>query len=1157
MEAFAAGLTVNSVYTALAGLLNDFKTPIIHQHQIKSEYDELKKSLTRFEKRLKFASGLAAKAPDVHANSDIQDILNEIDQIISEIGEYTGNFIVKSSCGYCCSPILVNDTVGKLQGYTSDIKSFHNRVGDIIRLTAPYMPLSQGQNQSLLFDYNFSEEDQIKVGDAVTRYYSYPHTIQLPDNTPSTFRYAVRIFDNYSDDDKEQLEREVRILQGLKEYVVTATLPIDQRAESNRMFFLMVYMHNGSLYHLLDSYRTNTANRPDKLESQLHAWAGDTASAVTYLHDKRIVHRDLTSKHFLLDDTLTIKITGFQYAINVADNPTMADLNIVNDNHRAWLDPSFIPQDDDAPVDPQPDQAAAAPVVPQLDQAEIVKRLKARDVYSLSVILWEIVSLKDPYQEIPRPGANDQDENQLASRISQDLNLIRDNDTKRVYSLIISKCLFFAASGRLLELPAASGISQIIACAFLNHEQHSGFRYRYYKTKLSTNKLFTYLLCTSIVAAITLFGLSIWGVAECDEEKNRNISVPAQENSSFAIPAQSTPSDIEIGELNCSSYPPYNSTLVNQNADVANFLANPIGAYATFSSQNLTDDTAIALAETLATNNNVLYFGLATNFISYIGACAIACMLKTNSKIISVDLNGNAIGTLGASCIARALSNNTHSAVSELTLDANDITEGAGLDIGNMLALNDQLKRFTVGENNIRTGIIDIANGLSYNNALEYFVAHANTIPNNSSVGTALRNLLTSNTMLNELSLASNYMEDNVIPPLAEGIAANKVLRILNLNSNAFEDETIRTTSIEALANALEQASLQHLDLSYCEIGDIGAEKLATALSVNTWLKSISLFHNGIFSTGVRHILSAISGSNYALQSVNLQENDGYNATVGSIISGLMARNAEYPQFWSAHFSIAPCQNITLDPEAIWANNTLNQELFFNTTSIAGYLTDQVGNEINQFNSSQLQGSSLIFNWNCSNNTLRPALSLTASNSSLNTSNHAVAMLYLPGNETRLVNVTKETLEYYDECDTGRLVASSIGITACVITIFLCAIKLNSLYYEIQKNKQVLEPFRRSDSDIEKCLAPPAGIALPVTEANDSQGVTDQLLAHGSNGAAHDPALENLDLGPGSPNMFRSANTDRGEGDNAPLGVVSGTAAGSPAPSPTIQISSV
>ena len=105
---------------------------------------------------------------------------------------------------------------------------------------------------------------------------------------------------------------------------------------------------------------------------------------------------------------------------------------------------------------------------------------------------------------------------------------------------------------------------------------------------------------------------------------------------------------------------------------------------------------------------------------------------------------------------------------------------------------------------------------------------------------------------------------------LAQALCVNTSVKTLNLSFNYLGDEGAKALADMLGGNGAESSgtvntTLEHVDLSKCRIGPVGAQHLAQALCVNTSVKTLDLSDNCIGSEGVK-ALAKMLGRNGALE---------------------------------------------------------------------------------------------------------------------------------------------------------------------------------------------------------------------------------------------------------------------------------------------------
>lgn len=171
-------------------------------------------------------------------------------------------------------------------------------------------------------------------------------------------------------DQMKEFIREVQIMARLRSPNVVQLYGVCM--EDKNLCFIMEYMPNGSLYEYLSQNKLSA--------QQCKKIALDIAKGLLYLHSfykGEIVHRDLKSANILLtsgNDGLQAKITDFGMAKMSNTNSILSFGGPTQDV--AWLAPECF-----------------------MDS----NCFKAKsDVYSFGVILWELVTNKRPFADIPQ-----------------------------------------------------------------------------------------------------------------------------------------------------------------------------------------------------------------------------------------------------------------------------------------------------------------------------------------------------------------------------------------------------------------------------------------------------------------------------------------------------------------------------------------------------------------------------------------------------------------------------------------------------------------------------------------------------------------------------------------------------------------------------------
>jgi len=282
----------------------------------------------------------------------------------------------------------------------------------------------------------------------------------------------------------------------------------------------------------------------------------------------------------------------------------------------------------------------------------------------------------------------------------------------------------------------------------------------------------------------------------------------------------------------------------------------------------------------------------------------IASELMKNATLRRLDLKTNYTGSIGLTELSKVLFDNT--TLEELILSDNYLLSGAievypngnlksyltsqydGLRLFcNALTFNKTLRYLDLSFNLLSSdGIIIVAESLVQNTALEVLKLNHTGIEYHGSC--AIGNALVLNTGLRELWLKHNSIR-NGFEFIAKGLQKNKTLRILRLDYNLIGQYCM--SSYYSLVDALRMNnSLEVLDLSDNQIGEIESACILEALINNTTLRDLNLSANPIGTRGAKAISDLLIHNSTIdtldLFNTDLDESDGW------IISEALEKNS-------------------------------------------------------------------------------------------------------------------------------------------------------------------------------------------------------------------------------------------------------------------------
>ncbi|XP_015954080.1 LEAF RUST 10 DISEASE-RESISTANCE LOCUS RECEPTOR-LIKE PROTEIN KINASE-like 1.3 [Arachis duranensis] len=172
---------------------------------------------------------------------------------------------------------------------------------------------------------------------------------------------AVKRFHNETDKSIKQFMKEIEILSLLQHKNLVLLYGCSSRHSKNHLL-VYEYISNGTLSKHLQGPSSEKLSWLTRLNIAI-----ETATALVYLHDSGIIHRDVKGSNILLDENLTVKVADFGLSRSLPSSVTHV---------------STIPVGTHAYIDP--------------DYYESGRVSDRSDVYSFGVVLFELISSKPP-----------------------------------------------------------------------------------------------------------------------------------------------------------------------------------------------------------------------------------------------------------------------------------------------------------------------------------------------------------------------------------------------------------------------------------------------------------------------------------------------------------------------------------------------------------------------------------------------------------------------------------------------------------------------------------------------------------------------------------------------------------------------------------------
>ena len=386
--------------------------------------------------------------------------------------------------------------------------------------------------------------------------------------------------------------------------------------------------------------------------------------------------------------------------------------------------------------------------------------------------------------------------------------------------------------------------------------------------------------CNDEVAAHIATGLS-----KNHSLKMLNLSSNCNMSSAGAVKIfKSLESNTSLAELNLSGniLRPHKASIKSEDESLGYALEKLLTVSKTLTRLDLiccalSDTGAEYIAAGIATNYSLKVLNLSSNYIISAGAVDIFKSLESNTSLEELDLSRNMLQTLSTS--SNSDDESMGHAVEEMLTDNHTLRR---LDLGfcylddltaahiaTGLAQNDSLRTLNLSGNNITSGGADIFKSLESNASLEELDLSWNQF-RYQSLGCVVEKVLISNQILRRLDLSSCWLHNVVATHVANGLAKNQSLKILNLSSSY---NITRAGAVDIFKSLEINNSLEELYISGIRIKSED-ESLGCAvermLTVNQTLRRLDLIGCGLNSNeATPHIATGLA-KNYSLKVLNL-----------------------------------------------------------------------------------------------------------------------------------------------------------------------------------------------------------------------------------------------------------------------------------------------
>jgi len=250
------------------------------------------------------------------------------------------------------------------------------------------------------------------------------------------------------------------------------------------------------------------------------------------------------------------------------------------------------------------------------------------------------------------------------------------------------------------------------------------------------------------------------------------------------------------------------------------------------------------------------------------------------ASLVALNLTLNGIGGAGAAALAAGLRGAGE--LEELTLDGNPLGEAGGVAIAGLVEAHPRLAQLRVARCDLGPdALIALASALGATASLRLLdVSEPLLFSRNEETAGHFARALRANASLVRLVMRKHpHTSDTTAEWLCDALLDNAALRQLDLSANP-----LGPPAGAAFAHALTAgATLTHLELASCRLGDDGAAALAGAVaSPDCALRHLDLRSNGVGEAGVAALMGALCLPDCALESLLLWGNPGLKPGPGA-----------------------------------------------------------------------------------------------------------------------------------------------------------------------------------------------------------------------------------------------------------------------------------
>ena len=311
----------------------------------------------------------------------------------------------------------------------------------------------------------------------------------------------------------------------------------------------------------------------------------------------------------------------------------------------------------------------------------------------------------------------------------------------------------------------------------------------------------------------------------------------------------------------------YNEINHNASIDIASVITNSTSLqHLNLSGCNLKETAFEIIANSLRNIKSLTSIDMSNNFITYKTAQSIAVAFSNNLDMEQLNFCNCLMNDTAALIILNAISH--HKAITHLCLRSNVITNDMAKLISALLSRNNNIKHLDLGQCKLQEyGFLEILDGLTNTTTLHYLSLEFNVVSKDLII-VGVASIIQKNASLKDLILSNCNFPKLEIQTVFHAITQISSIKHLDVSGNV-----IANCACVGLKDALSKNNrIEHLDVSKCKIDDEGLYNVLIPLTACKHLKHLNLCSSVISNESASELLPIVIADNKSLSHLDLTD---------------------------------------------------------------------------------------------------------------------------------------------------------------------------------------------------------------------------------------------------------------------------------------------